>query len=119
MQLTSKIDRIVAKNGVNAINKSKSNSYIEEPYPIGVKFNMYRELIDAENQNRKGGWDSIYKQMLKKPSDEGQSFIRQIIQSHNKQKQFLHRVEENLQRGEPINKKDLENEANITVRNRQ
>ena len=49
MQLTSKIDRLVAKNGVNAINKSKSKSYIEEPYPIGVKFNMYRELIDAEN----------------------------------------------------------------------
>ena len=41
------MDRLVAKNGISSLNKSAAEKFIDEPYPIGVKFHMYRELIDA------------------------------------------------------------------------
>ena len=50
------MDRLVAKNGVKAMNAPLEENLIDEPYPIGVKFHMYRELIEAENENRVSNW---------------------------------------------------------------
>ncbi len=61
LELTEKMDKAVAKGGNKARNVPlKSSSASQRPYPAGVKYHMYADVVKNHEADTKNHWNNIY-----------------------------------------------------------
>ena len=109
LELTEKMDKALQDKVKNKMpRKGKSvQTRNEQQYPTGVKYHMFKEVMEDMEGARKNNWQSIFK-LMGLQAGETQNIIQELLDSYNSNGEKFEKIFNKFQRGERIEAGDLQ-----------
>lgn len=109
------MDAEVAKRLSSAKVKDKNNSFgfgatsHSQQFPAGVKYHMYKDVLNDLEMNKKNHWSSLFN-MIGAKAGQDQNIITEIVNNYRGQEAQMERIMTKFTRGECIEARDMKDD---------